>query len=212
MSRPGCLITLEGSEGVGKSTNLVFVQQWLEARGVEVVTTREPGGTAFAEQMRELLLAPRDEVVAPIAELLLMFAARAQHLADKIEPALAAGKWVVCDRFTDATYAYQGGGRGQSTEVIAQLEQLVQGDRRPDLTLLLDMPLAAAADRVRSRGLPTDRFESEQGDFFMRVRQAYLQRAETQPYICVVDASEDLAQVQQSIVTHLTALWDACGG
>lgn len=211
MSRPGCLITLEGSEGVGKSTNLAFVAQWLQAQGVDVVTTREPGGTPLAEQMRELLLAPREEVVAPTAELLLMFAARAQHLAAKIEPALAAGQWVVCDRFTDATYAYQGGGRGQSMDVIAQLEQLVQGNRRPDLTLLLDMPLAAAAERVRARGLATDRFESEQGDFFQRVRHAYLQRAETEPYIAVVDASADLAQVQASIVTHLKALWQAAG-
>lgn len=212
MSRPGRFITLEGSEGVGKSTNLTFIQQWLASRGVDVVTTREPGGTPFAEQMRELLLAPREEAVAPTAELMLMFAARAQHLAEKIEPALAAGQWVVCDRFTDATYAYQGGGRGQSTDVIAQLEQLVQGDRRPDLTLLLDMPLAAAADRVRARGLPTDRFESERGDFFERVRQAYLQRAQTQPYITVVDASEDLAHVQASIAEHLTSLWHAGGG
>ena len=135
----GKFITLEGTEGVGKTTNMQFIQQWLQQQNIEFITTREPGGTPLAEDIRNLLLASRDEAVDATTELLLMFASRAQHIARVIKPALAAGKWVLCDRFTDATYAYQGGGRGEDVGRIANLEQLVQGSLRPDLTLILDL-------------------------------------------------------------------------
>ncbi|MGS2724472.1 dTMP kinase [Porticoccus sp. GXU_MW_L64] len=195
----GKFITLEGTEGVGKTTNMAFIQQWLTGRGIAFVTTREPGGTPLAEDVRHLLLTPRDEPVDETAELLLMFAARSQHIAQVIEPALAAGKWVLCDRFTDATYAYQGGGRGQSSEQIAQLEQLVQGELRPDLTLLLDLPVELGLQRARKRSDP-DRFEAERQQFFTRVRDAYLERARQQPKRCqVVDASLPLDRVQGQI-------------
>ncbi|MDM3872265.1 dTMP kinase [Porticoccus sp. W117] len=199
----GKFITLEGTEGVGKTTNMAFIQQWLTDQCIDFVTTREPGGTPLAEDIRHLLLTHRDEAVDETAELLLMFAARSQHIAQVIEPALAAGKWVLCDRFTDATYAYQGGGRGQSTEHIAQLEQLVQGDLRPDLTLLLDLPVDVGLQRARKRSDP-DRFEAERQQFFTRVRDAYLERARQQPKRCqVVDASLPLEQVQGQIDTAL---------
>ena len=201
----GKFITLEGSEGVGKTTNMAFIQQWLTDRQIDFVVTREPGGTPLAEDIRNLLLTPRDEAVDETAELLLMFAARSQHIAQVIEPALAAGKWVLCDRFTDATYAYQGGGRGQSTEHIAQLEQLVQGELRPDLTLLLDLPVEEGLQRARKRSDP-DRFESERLQFFVRVREAYLERARRQPERCrVIDASRPLEQVQNQVGSALEA-------
>ena len=152
----GRFITLEGGEGVGKSTNLAFVKAHLEAAGLEVVATREPGGTPLAEEIRGLLLAVREEPMSDLSELLLIFAARAQHLARLIEPALARGAWVLSDRFTDATYAYQGGGRGLEVRVIALLEQLVQGELRPDLTLYLDTPLEIAEARLAGRDLDGD--------------------------------------------------------
>ena len=161
----GKFLTIEGTEGVGKSTNLTFVRDWLQAKGVEVVITREPGATPLAQEIRSLLLAKRDESVDETAELLLVFAARAQHIAQVIQPALARGAWVLSDRFTDATFAYQGGGRGLSTETIAQLEQLVQGDLRPDLTLILDIDVELGLNRARQRG-ELDRFESETMAFF----------------------------------------------
>lgn len=201
MQTCGRFITLEGGEGVGKSTNLSLVCDFLEARGIEVVRTREPGGTPRAEAIRELLLSPiADEPLADDAELLLVFAARAQHLERKIRPALARGAWVVCDRFTDATFAYQGGGRGIDVERIAILEMLVQQGLQPDLTLLLDMPVEAAQARVTSRGGERDRFERERGEFFAAVRESYLQRANAAPQrFAIIDASHSLDAVGENI-------------
>ncbi|HEY5678964.1 MAG TPA: dTMP kinase [Pseudomonadales bacterium] len=194
----GRFITLEGTEGVGKTSNLEHVCHLLQRAGYEVVATREPGGTPLAESIRSLLLEVREEPVDPTVELLMVFAARAQHVARVIEPALAAGRWVVCDRFTDATFAYQGGGRGISMEDIATLESLVQGDLRPDLTLYLDVPVEVAAKRIAGRD--HDRFEREQMDFFERVRKTYLERAADEPQrVRVVDARQDLATVQAEI-------------
>jgi dTMP kinase len=201
MAERGRFITLEGGEGVGKSTNLARVVEWLEARGLEVVRTREPGGTPRAEAIRALLLDPGVEEPLDVdAELLLVFAARAQHLARMVRPALERGAWVVCDRFTDATYAYQGGGRGIPASRIAELERFVQRGLEPDLTLLLDMPESAAAARLSGRGGAPDRFERERGDFFAAVREAYLARAAAEPgRIAVIDASRDLADVGERI-------------
>jgi dTMP kinase len=205
MPSRGRFITLEGGEGVGKTTNLDWVADWLTARGIEVLRTREPGGTPRAEGIRELLLDPRqDEPLDADAELLLVFAARAQHLARVIRPALERGIWVLCDRFTDATFAYQGGGRGLSAERIAQLERFVQQGLQPDLTLLLDMPMRAAQQRVDSRGEQRDRFEQEKDAFFEAVRRAYLARAAQAPErIVVIDAGQPLAQVQQALGVQL---------
>jgi dTMP kinase len=205
MSKRGRFITLEGGEGVGKSTNVGFVAECLEAQGLEVVRTREPGGTARGEAIRALLLDPvPQEPLHVDAELLLMFAARAQHLAEKILPALARGAWVVCDRFTDATFAYQGGGRGIPKERIAVLENFVQQGLSPDLTLLLDMPKEAARQRLesrlRDRHEQLDRFEQEQADFFQAVRDGYLARAEEAPErFAVIDAQYTLDKVQSQI-------------
>lgn len=206
----GKFLTIEGTEGVGKSTNLAFVRDWLQAKGIEVVVTREPGGTPLAEEIRSLLLAKRDEAVDETAELLLVFAARAQHIAQVIQPALMRGAWVLSDRFTDATFAYQGGGRGLSTQVITQLEQLVQGDLRPDLTLILDIDVELGLNRARQRG-ELDRFESETMAFFERVRSAYRMRAEQAPSrYALVDAGQELAAVQAdiSLVLHTLSVTD----
>jgi dTMP kinase len=177
---PGRFITVEGGEGVGKTTQLAFIREYLEQAGHRVVLTREPGGTALGEEIRSLLLGHRHDGMAPATETLLMFAARAEHLERVIRPALAAGRWVLCDRFTDATYAYQGGGRGLPPERIAVLEDWVQGELRPDLTLLFDLPVAAGLERAGRRGA-ADRFEREKADFFERVRAAYLERAWRDP-------------------------------
>jgi dTMP kinase len=202
----GKFLTIEGTEGVGKSTNLAFVRDWLQAKGIEVVVTREPGGTPLAEEIRSLLLAKRDESVNETAELLLVFAARAQHIAQVVQPALARGAWVLSDRFTDATYAYQGGGRGLNTGTITQLEQLVQGDLRPDLTLILDIDVELGLNRARQRG-ELDRFESETMAFFERVRSAYRARAEQAPLrYALVDAGQELLAVQADICLVLHAL------
>ncbi len=196
-------ISLEGGEGAGKSTCLAFIRDFLVQRGFSLVVTREPGGTPLAEEIRTLLLARRDEPVAPNAELLLMFAARAQHLAQVIQPALSRGDWVLCDRFTDATYAYQGYGRHRSMETIVALEQLVQGSLRPGLTLLLDLPVQEGLARAEARA-EKDRFESEQDDFFERVRQGYRARAAAEPQrFRVIDASRPLVDVQASIARVL---------
>ncbi|WP_458526380.1 dTMP kinase [Onishia taeanensis] len=209
MDTRGRFITLEGGEGVGKTTNVELVCRTLRARGIEVVHTREPGGTSRAEAIRGLLLDPDiDEPLDADAELLLVFAARAQHLARCIRPALERGAWVVCDRFTDATFAYQGGGRGLDGSRIATLERLVQGELTPDLTLLLDMPADAAQRRLASRidgeGGQRDRFERERLDFFTRVREAYLARAEAAPErVAIIDAGQSLASVQASILAEL---------
>lgn len=202
----GKFLTIEGTEGVGKSTNLAFVRDWLVSKGLEVIVTREPGGTPLAEEIRSLLLSKRAEAVDETAELLLVFAARAQHLAQVIKPALARGAWVLSDRFTDATYAYQGGGRGLSKSIIEQLEQLVQGDLRPDLTLILDIDVQLGLDRARQRG-ELDRFESETISFFEQVRAAYRQRALAAPKrYALVDAGQSLSKVQADIDSLLTRL------
>jgi dTMP kinase len=198
-------ITLEGGEGAGKSTCLALVQRYFAERGLPLVVTREPGGTPLAEEIRELLLRRRDEAVAPDTELLLVFAARAQHLAEVIRPALARGDWVLCDRFTDATYAYQGAGRGLALARIAELEQMVQGDLRPGRTLLLDLPVAQGLARAAARA-EKDRFESEQQAFFERVRAAYRARAEAEPqrFRCI-DAGRTLAEVEADVRRVLDA-------
>lgn len=204
-SAPGYFITLEGGEGVGKTTNVRFLVDHLRARGLEVVQTREPGGSPQAERIRELLLAPTvDDPLVADTELLLMFAARAQHLAATIRPALARGAIVVCDRFTDATYAYQGAARGLDAERIAVLEQFVQKGVQPDLTLLLDMPVVAARTRVETRGKPLDRFEHEAAAFFDKVRQGYLERAaQSAGRMIVIDAAGSLESVQAQLATVL---------
>ena len=188
---------MEGGEGVGKSTNLAFLQRYLTDNGVDIVTTREPGGTRLGEEVRELLLNVRSEPVSVNAELLLMFAARAQHIFEVIEPALASGKWVLSDRFTDATYAYQCGGRGIDPASVAQLEQLVQGDLRPDYTLLLDAPVDVGMARARSRG-ELDRFEQEA-----------LARSHCDRYR-VIDASQPLQVVEtamEKVASELLSRW-----
>lgn len=192
-------ITLEGTEGVGKSSNLAFIQNWLINRGKQLVVTREPGGTPFAEEIRQLLLAPRQEQVSDDSELLLMFAARAQHVAQKIRPALQNGFVVLSDRFVDASYAYQGGGRGISMQRLDELSQWTLQGFLPDLTFLLDMAPADALERAKKRG-DLDRFEQEQQAFFERVRNVYLQRAKADPKrIVVINAAQTLEQVQQDI-------------
>lgn len=201
----GRFITLEGGEGVGKTTNLVYIQSLLEDRNIPVILTREPGGTALAESIRQLLLDKDQEAIAEQAELLMMFAARAQHIKHVIKPALDQGTWVVCDRFTDATYAYQGGGRDMDLSAINWLERFVQGDLRPDLTLLLDAPVQTGMERAGQRG-KLDRFESEKMAFFERVRSAYSRIAVQQPdRVKVVDASLSLKEVQQQIHHILSA-------
>ncbi|MBL3824380.1 MULTISPECIES: dTMP kinase [unclassified Marinobacter] len=199
MTVRGQFITFEGTEGVGKSTQLTNAASTLDQIGVDYIVTREPGGTPMAESIRELLLAPRDEPVNEITELLLMFAARAQHLHTRILPALERGHWVLCDRFTDATFAYQGGGRGVPEERIALLETLVQGDIRPDHVIVLDAPVDTGMARARKRG-ELDRFEQEDLEFFQRIRDAYLARAKAQPArYQVIDASRPLAEVSEQV-------------
>ena len=195
----GKFITVEGIEGVGKTTNIDFIHQQLQAAGRDVVLTREPGGTLLGEAIRGLLLDPAYTGMDSTCELQLMFAARAEHLAKVVWPALEQGQWVLCDRFTDATYAYQGGGRGIDSGVIARLEELVQGDFRPDLTLLLDVPVEIGLARASKRGA-LDRFEQEKVAFFERVRTAYLDMAARSPErYRVIDASQPLDVVQQQL-------------
>ena len=197
-------ITLEGGEGVGKTTNLAFIEDYLTTRGVDLLRTREPGGTPLGERIRGLLL--DSDGMNSSAELLLVFASRAQHLDEVIRPALAAGRWVLCDRFTDASYAYQGGGRDLELSVIGFLEQWVQAGLQPDLTLLLDTSIEVGMSRVRDRGA-TDRFESEHLGFFEKVRAAYLYRADKYPdRIKRIDASGSLGSVQAGIAMHLDHL------
>ena len=208
----GLFITLEGPEGAGKSTNRDYLASCLGEAGIEVLLTREPGGTPLAERIRELLLAPSDEPMAADTELLLVFAARAQHLAQVIRPALARGCVVLCDRFTDATYAYQGGGRGLSHARIAVLEEFVQGELRPDLTLVFDLPVEIGLARAAARG-QLDRFEREARSFFEAVRQTYLQRAAAEPRrYRIVDAAQPLAQVQDSLNKLLPQILELAHG
>jgi dTMP kinase len=208
----GLFVTLEGPEGAGKSTNREYLAERLRASGVEVLLTREPGGTPLAERIRELLLAPSDERMAADTELLLVFAARAQHLAEVIRPALARGCVVLCDRFTDATYAYQGGGRGLSSARIAQLEDFVQGELRPGLTLIFDLPVEIGLARAAARGR-LDRFEQEGRGFFEAVRQAYLARAAAAPArYRIVDAAQPLEAVQRALDALLPELLESARG
>jgi dTMP kinase len=193
--KPGTFITVEGGEGAGKTTMIERMVDWLTARGQRVAQTREPGGTELAEKLRDILLDTQSAGLSDQAELLLMFASRAQHLAELIRPALARGDTVVCDRFTDATWAYQGGGRGLPKQDIAALEQLVHGDLQPDLTVLLDLPVELGLSRASLRSA-SDRFEEEPVAFFERVRAAYLERAAESPdRFAVVDASGPVESV-----------------
>lgn len=197
--KPGRFITVEGIEGVGKTTNIRFLTSAVEAYGHTVLTTREPGGTPMADRIRELLIEHGDEPMPDIAELLLMFASRALHVNNVIQPALAAGTWVICDRFTDSTRAYQGGGRGFPQQDIDRLADWVHGDLRPDLTILLDAPVEMGMRRAGRRGEP-DRIEIERDGFFNRVRACYLQLAAAEPdRFVIVDASQDLEAVRRSI-------------
>lgn len=195
----GKFITLEGGEGAGKSTCVPLIEEEIKKAGFNVLLTREPGGTEFSEKIREILLAPTNTLIHEDTELLLMFAARAQHLKEKIIPALKQGTYVVCDRFTDATFAYQGGGRGVDKKRIEILEQWVQGDLRPDITILFDIPVADGLARASKRSDP-DRFEQEKMDFFERVRDNYLSAADAQPdRFRVIDASKSLADVTSQL-------------
>lgn len=199
----GKFITIEGGEGVGKSSNIAFILSYLKNKNIDVVSTREPGGTVVSEKIRELLLDANNKSMVSDTELLLMFAARAQHLDELIKPSLAENKWVLCDRFTDATYAYQGGGRGIPMQRIADLETWVQADLRPDLTILLDVSIEIGMKRASERSEP-DRIEQEKFTFFESVRQAYLQMAKDFPQrYRVIDASQDLEAVQKDIATTL---------
>jgi len=193
----GRFITLEGSEGAGKSTNVDTVCETLTEAGIDFVRTREPGGTPMAEALRDAMLHQWDESVSGITELLLVFAARAQHLSHVIRPALAAGQWVVCDRFTDATFAYQGYGRQLDLEKLAVLESWVQGDLQPDITLYLDVTPEVAEQRIAAR--EKDRMEVERRDFFVRVRQGYLDRASEHERFEIIDAGNPLSEVQAEV-------------
>jgi dTMP kinase len=207
----GRFITLEGIEGAGKSTVAALVRDRLVARGIKVCLTREPGGTVLAERIRRIVLDREGERIAPVAETLLMFAARSIHLDNQIRPALATGEWVVCDRFTDATRAYQGGGRAVNDQWIEQLATAVHADLQPDCTILLDLPVALGLERARRRSgaLPTDRFEEEPARFFERVRATYLALAAADPErIRIVDAAEDLPTVVSQVGAILAPMLD----
>ena len=194
----GKFITLEGVDGAGKSTFIPWIEARLRSKGIDVLVTREPGGTPVGEQLRQILL---HEPVSAETEALLIFAARREHLASVIVPALSAGRWVLCDRFTDATFAYQGAGRGVDEACLAMLERWIQGELRPDLTLLFDLPVDMARARsARSRA--PDRFESERSDFFLRVRDGYLRRAAIEPArIRVIDSSQSIAEVERQLLS-----------
>ena len=210
----GRFVTFEGGEGAGKTTQIQRAAQWLRESGIEVVLTREPGGTSRGEQLRKILLERNEEPMPQSCELLLMFAARATHLANLIEPAVARGAWVLCDRFTDATYAYQGGGRGIPTGDIDALVQIVHPHRQPDRTVLLDLPVAAGMARahLRNGADGPDRFESERVDFFERVRQCYLDRAARDPArFRIVDAGGDVEQVAVAVRAAVASLLDPVG-
>lgn len=202
--KTGKFITLEGTEGAGKTTAIEAIRQWAAENNVELVLTREPGGTPTSEKIRELLLDKNNAGILPDTELLLMFAGRAQHVNELILPAIEQGKWVVCDRFTDATYAYQGGGRNIDIQKIEQLENWVQGDFRPDLTLLLDLPVDMGLARASNRSEP-DRFELEKASFFERVRKVYLHRAAQFPQqYRIIDATKSIEEVQAQVHKTLT--------
>ncbi len=200
----GRFITFEGIEGVGKSTQLAHAALHLQGRGIDPLLTREPGGTPLAEQLRNLVLEPRDEPITATAELLIIFAARASHVAGKIRPALRRGRWVLCDRFTDATEAYQGGGRDLSVAWIRQLAKIAHPRLTPDLTILLDAPPAIALGRMEKRGLRLDRIETEDVAFFERVRRGYLAIAEREPgRVRLIDATANEQQVAAAVAREL---------
>jgi dTMP kinase len=212
MSVRGRFITFEGIEGVGKSTQAAHAAAYLRKRGIEVMETREPGGTPLAEELRALVLETRERPLGVTAELLMIFAARASHVADKIRPALRRGHWVLCDRFTDATLAYQGGGSGVSAASIRQLAKIAHPRLTPDLTLLFDAPPAVAMSRVVGRGNRPDRFETEGMAFFERVRQAYLDIAAREPgRLRVIDATASEAEVAASVRRALDAAFPPAG-
>jgi dTMP kinase len=207
MSR-GRFITLEGIEGAGKSTVAQLVSEWLASRGITARVTREPGGTPLAERVRRIVLERGPEIIAPRAETLLMFAARSIHVENLIRPALARGEWIICDRFTDATRAYQGYGRGMDSAWIEQLATAIHGDLQPDCTLLLDLPVEVGLERARGRsGVAADRFEAEAVEFFERVRQGYLLIARQEPKrVRVIDAAAALASVTDQVTRALESL------
>ncbi|MFI0399181.1 MAG: dTMP kinase [Thiolinea sp.] len=214
MSLKGRFITLEGGEGAGKTTSRAYISEFLRQQGIKVLETREPGGTEVSEAIRHVLLDNSLPSMHPDTELLLMFAARNEHLQTKIIPALQAGAWVICDRFTDATYAYQGYGRGLDQQRIAALEIWVQGSLRPDYTLLFDIDVATGMQRIRARSqqlaISTDRFEQEEVDFFERIRAGYLERAQQYPQqYKLINASASLEQVQQQLSTILKSIINA---
>jgi len=205
----GCFITFEGGEGVGKTTQLARTAAWLQGQGVEVVRTREPGGTPRAERLRSVLLDRDDEPMPESCELLLMFAARSTHLANLVQPTIDRGAWVLCDRFTDATYAYQGGGRGVPQQDIDALVRIVHPTLQPDLTILLDAPVATGLERAHARNGDDgpDRFESERREFFERVRSTYLERARREPQrFRVVDATGTVESVERAVQASLAPL------
>ena len=201
----GRFITIEGVEGVGKSTNISYIERFLEARDIEFVSTREPGGTALAERIRDVLLDKAESSMDPMTELLLMFAARKQHTEELIKPALERGEWVICDRYTDSSYAYQGGGRGLDSKIISKVEKLTLGSFKPDLTIVLDLPVKKGLARAGNRG-ELDRFELESEKFFKRVRATFLARAKTHQRYHVINASRSLSAVQGKIGAALTSL------
>ncbi|MDC3358629.1 dTMP kinase [Pseudomonadales bacterium] len=201
----GRFITIEGVEGVGKSTNISYIERFLEARDIKFVSTREPGGTALAERIRDVLLDKAESSMDPMTELLLMFAARKQHTEELIKPALERGEWVICDRYTDSSYAYQGGGRGLDSKIISKVEKLTLGSFKPDLTIVLDLPVKKGLARAGNRG-ELDRFELESEKFFKRVRATFLARAKTHKRYHVINASRSLSAVQGKIGAALTSL------
>ena len=205
---PGCFITLEGVEGVGKSTCVPHIAEFLRKRGLEVVTTREPGGSAIAEAIRNILLWSEDERLDDVTELLLHFASRRQHLRETIQPGLDRGAVVVCDRFTDATHAYQGGGRGLPTEWIDFLSSIVHPDIEPDLTLVFDLAPEEGLKRIASH--KADRYESESADFLERVRQRYLERASADRFV-LIDASLDEDSVRAEVLAVVERLIESQG-
>lgn len=206
MSARGLFITIEGGEGVGKSTNIALLEKFLVGQGIDIVTTREPGGTPLGEEIRSMLLQTRVKPIDALAELLLIFAARAQHISNVIEPALDSGKWVLCDRFTDATYAYQCGGRGLQPESVSRLEDMIQKKLRPDFTILLDGPVDIGMARARRRGI-LDRFEQESLDFFERVRASYLELAKANSVrFHILDVSRPLDDVQRELLDYASEL------
>ncbi len=203
----GKFISIEGIEGAGKSTQIAFIQSYLTAQNKKVITTREPGGTALGEDIRSLLLTPRDDGMSDDTELLLMFAARAEHITRVIRPALVRGDWVICDRFVEATFAYQGGGRGVDAHRITQIADWTLQTLKTDLTFLFDLPVALGLSRVTSRNEAIDRFEQEKADFFEKVRADYLAQAKADPNrIKIIDASQDITSVQQAVAAQLDRL------